>query len=257
MESFVLREKKDSVGIVAINRPEVRNALNKEAWRQLGEAFAAFDADGEVRVIIVTGAGDKAFIAGADLNVLKTRTSVETFNGENQQIVTDIEMTGKPTIAMVNGFCLGGGLEVAMACDVRIACDDARFGQTELNVGILPGCGGTQRLSRLVGLSKAKELIFTGKLITAQEAERIGLVNQVVPKGELLAETLKMAESIAAKSPIVLKLAKAVINRGFESDLASGLQAELLAQSLVFSTDDHMEGIEAFLGKREAKFTGK
>lgn len=255
--NFILREKKDSVGIITINRPEVRNALNKEAWYQLREAFAAFDADDEVRVIIVTGAGDKAFIAGADLNMLKVRTSVETFNGKNQQIVTDIEMTSKPTIAMVNGFCLGGGLEVAMACDIRIASDDSKFGQTELNVGFLPGCGGTQRLPRLVGLSKAKELIFTGKLISAQEAEKIGLVNQVVPKSELLAETLKMAESIAAKSSIILKIAKAVVNRGYESDLASGLQAELLGQSLAFSTDDRMEGINAFLEKREPKFTGK
>jgi enoyl-CoA hydratase len=258
MESnFIIREVKDSVGIVTINRPEVRNALNKEAWRQLGEAFAAFESDEEVRVIIVTGAGEKAFVAGADLNVLKTRTAVETFNGENQRIVNGIEATSKPTIAMVNGFCLGGGLEVAMACDIRIASDDAKFGQPELNVGILPACGGTQRLSRLVGLSKAKELIFTGKLISAQEAEKIGLVNQVVPKNELLAETLKMAGSIAAKSPIILKIAKAVINRGFESDLASGLQAELLAQSLAFSTNDHVEGIEAFLEKREPKFTGE
>jgi enoyl-CoA hydratase len=258
MESnFILTEKKDSVGIITVNRPEVRNALNKEAWRQLHEAFASFEADDEVKVIIVTGAGDKAFIAGADLNVLKTRSSVETFNGKNSQFVTDIEKTSKPTIAMVNGFCLGGGLEVAMACDIRIASDDAKFGQTELNVGILPGCGGTQRLSRIVGLSKAKELIFTGKVISAQEAEKIGLINQIVPKSELLTETLKMAESIAAKSPIVLKVAKAVVNRGFEGDLTSGLQAELLAQSFVFSTDDHLEGIEAFLEKREAKFTGK
>ena len=146
---------------------------------------------------------------------------------------------------------------MAMACDIRIASDDARFGQTELNVGVAPGCGGTQRLPRLVGLSKAKELIFTGKLISAQEAEKIGLVNQVVPKSELLTETLKTAESIAAKSPVILKIAKTVVNRGFEGDLASGLQAELLAQSLAFSTDDHLEGIEAFLEKRDPKFTGK
>jgi len=253
----ILVEKKGFVGTITVNRPEVRNALNKEAWQGLHEAFAALDRDDDIRVIVVTGAGDKAFIAGADVNVLKERSPVETFYGKNSQVVTDIEMVSKPTIAMINGFCFGGGLEVAMGCDIRIASDDAKLGQTELNVGILPGAGGTQRLARYVGLGKAKELIFTGKIISAQEAEQIGLVNCVVPKGELLAKTMEMAESIAAKSPIVTKVAKLVINRGAESDLKSGLQAELLGQSFVFSTDDHLEGLSAFLEKREPKFTGK
>ena len=256
-EKLIITERKGFIGIITVNRPEVRNALNKEAWKQLHEAFTELDGDDGIRVIILTGAGDKAFIAGADLNALKTRSSVETFGGVNQKIVTDIEMVSKPTIAMINGFCLGGGLEVAMVCDIRIAGDGAKLGQTELNVGILPGCGGTQRLARYVGLGKAKELIFTGKIITAQEAERIGLVNCVVPQNELLEKTLEMANSIAVKSPIVTKIAKLIVNRGIESDLASGLQAELLAQSLVFSTEDHLEGINAFLEKREPKFIGK
>ncbi|MCL1941352.1 MAG: enoyl-CoA hydratase-related protein [Synergistaceae bacterium] len=257
MGEFILTEKNGYIGTITVNRPDVRNALNKEAWLELRGAFTALDRDDEIRAIILTGAGEKAFIAGADLTVLKTRSSVETFYGVNQQIVTDIEMVSKPTIAMINGYCLGGGLEVAMACDIRIASDDAKLGQTELNVGILPGCGGTQRLARYVGLGKAKELIFTGKLISAQEAEQLGLVNCVVPKSELLAKTLEMVQAIAAKSPIIVKIAKLVINRGAESDLASGLQAELLAQSLAFSTEDHLEGINAFLEKREPKFNGK
>lgn len=253
----VLTEKKDGIGIITINRPEVRNALNKEAWELLSKAFSDFDKDDDVRVIVVTGAGDKAFVAGADLNALKQRSAVQTFYGESPQFVLGIENVSKPTIAMVNGFCLGGGLEVAMACDIRIVSDDAKLGQTELNVGILPGAGGTQRLSRLVGLGKAKELVFTGKIISAQDAERIGLVNQVVPKAELLKETMDMAKSIAAKSPIVAKVAKTVINKGYDADLASGLKIEVLAQSFVFSTKDHMEGIDAFLEKRAPSFTGE
>ena len=254
---IILSEKKDGIGIITINRPAVRNALNKDAWEQLDKAFIEFDRDDEVRVVIVTGAGDKAFVAGADLNALKQRSAVQTFYGENPQFVLRIENVSKPTIAMINGFCLGGGLEVAMACDMRIASDDAKLGQTELNVGILPGAGGTQRLSRLVGVGKAKELIFTGKIISAQDAEKIGLVNKVVAKENLLKETLEVAESIASKSPIVTKIAKLVINKGYDADLASGLKLETLAQSLVFSTKDHMEGIDAFLEKRSPKFTGE
>jgi enoyl-CoA hydratase len=231
--------------------------LNNEAWCQLDAAFRSLDNDPAVRVIIVTGAGDKAFVAGADLNMLKTRSAVETFCGENPKYSKNIEAISKPTIAMINGFALGGGLELAMACDIRIAADGAKFGQTETNVGILPGYGGSQRLTRLVGLGKAKEMIFTGKIISAQEAEKIGLVNQVVSQVELLAETMKLADEIAAKSPIITRTAKMIINRGAESDLDSGLVMERLAQSFAFSTEDHLEGINAFLEKRPARFTGK
>jgi enoyl-CoA hydratase len=259
-ENVILVEKSGdngAVGIITINRPEVRNALNNETWQHLHAAFMSLDNDPDTRVIIVTGAGDKAFVAGADLNMLKTRSAVETFCGEIPKFVKNVEALSKPTIAMINGFALGGGLELAMACDIRIASDDAKFGQTETNVGILPGYGGSQRLSRLVGLGKAKELIFTGKIISAQEADKIGLVNQVVPKSELLAQTLKMANDIAAKSPIITRTAKLIINRGAESDLDSGLVMERLAQSFAFSTEDHLEGINSFLEKRPAQFTGK
>jgi len=256
-EQLILTEKSEGIGKITINRPEVRNALNKEAWVHLSKAFADLDEDQDVRVIVITGAGDKAFVAGADLNALKQRSPVETFNGESPRLVLGIENTSKPTIAMINGFCLGGGLEVAMACDIRIASEDAKLGQTELNVGILPGAGGTQRLPRLVGLGKAKELIFTGKIISAQEAMQIGLVNLVVAKEALLEQTMQMAKSIAAKSPLVTKVAKLVINKGFDADLASGLKIETLAQSFVFSSKDHMEGIDAFLEKRAPNFSGE
>ncbi len=256
-EEMILMEKKDGIGIITINRPEVRNALNKEAWAKLGKAFADFDKDNDVKVIILTGAGDKAFVAGADLNALKVRSAVETFDGETPAIVAGVEAVSKPTIAMINGFALGGGLEVAMACDIRVASSDAKLGQTEINVGILPGAGGTQRLSRLVGLAKAKELVFTGKIISAQEAQSIGLVNQVVDKENLLAETLAMAKSIGEKSPLTLKIAKVVMNKGFDTDLASGMNLERLGQTFVFGTEDHLEGINAFLEKRSPEFKGR
>ncbi|MDR2005800.1 MAG: enoyl-CoA hydratase/isomerase family protein [Acidaminococcales bacterium] len=256
-ENCILTEKKDSVGLITVNRPKVRNALNNQAWEELHAAFLSLEKDAAVRVVIVTGAGDKAFVAGADLNMLKERSSVETFCGAIPGFARDIANLRKPTIAMINGFALGGGLELAMACDIRIASDDAQFGQTEANVGILPGYGGTQRLARLIGLGRAKELVFTGRIISAPEAEKIGLVNRVVPKAELWAETMKMAESIAAKSPLITRAAKLVMNSGAESDLPGALDLELFAQSFAFSTQDHLEGINAFLEKREARFTGK
>lgn len=256
-ESTILVDKKDGIATVTINRPEVRNALDTASWRRLREVFVELDNDDDVRVIIITGAGDKAFIAGADLNALKTRSSVETFYGQNAECIETIENASKVTIAMINGFCLGGGLEVALGCDIRMASDDSRFGQTELNVGILPGCGGTQRLPRTVGLARAKELIFTGKIISATEADKIGLVNHVIPKAELLDETMKLAKSIADKSIIGVKAAKLAVNRGYDSTLATGLKLEKFAQSFIFSTEDHLEGISAFLEKRAPKFNNK
>ncbi len=253
----ILTEKKNKMGIIIINRPEVRNAMNGETWQELMQASMGFDADPEVAVILYSGTGDKAFIAGADLNSLKTRTALETMEGYNSGVTAAIEKLSKPTIAVINGYALGGGLEVALACDIRIAGSGAKLGQTELNVGILPGAGGTQRLARVVGLGMAKEMIFTGKIIDAEEALRIGLVNHVVPQEKLWDAAEKMAQSIAVKSPIVLKMAKIVVNGGAEVDLASGLLLEKVGQSFVFGTDDHMEGITAFLEKRTPEFTGK
>lgn len=257
MGDTILVERREKVGVITINRPEVRNALDKANWAKLHDAFVELEADPTVAVIVVTGAGEKAFVAGADLNSLKARSAVETLLGETPTIIARIENVRKPTIAAINGFALGGGLELAMACDIRICSSTAKLGQTEINVGILPGGGGTQRLSRLVGLAKAKEMIFTGKIITADEAERIGLVNSIVEPQELMNTALAMANSIAAKSSITVQVAKQVVNQGFNADLATGLMLEKLGQSFIFGTEDRMEGVSAFLEKRPPVFKGK
>lgn len=254
--NMILVEKRDKIGLITINRPEVHNALNREAWALLVEAFIQLEADDSIAVIVVTGAGSKAFVAGADLNALKVRTAAQTFAGETPAAVLRIEQVSKPTIAALNGFTFGGGLELALACDIRICSRQAKLGQTEINVGILPGAGGTQRLSRLVGLAKAKELIFTGRVISADEAEKIGLVNQVVEPSELMKVVFAMAEEIAAKSPVTLKVAKQVINQGVTADLATGLALERMGQSFIFGTQDRLEGINAFLEKRKPDFKG-
>lgn len=256
-EMKVLVEPKGPVAVITINRPEVRNALDTETWRLLQKAFLELDADPAISVIMVTGAGDKAFVAGADLNSLKVRSAAATFNGESPKIMTQIEKVSKPTIAVINGFALGGGLELAMACDIRIASRKAKLGQTEINVGILPGAGGTQRLTRLVGMAKAKELIFTGKIISADEAEKIGLVNLVTEPETLMETALAMASDIAAKSRITIQVAKQVVSQGAETDLATGLMLEKLGQSFIFGTEDHLEGICAFLEKRSPVFRNK
>lgn len=257
MEQAILIKRQDKIGLLTINRPEVRNALDLKTWGLLLDAFIELDNDSTISVIVVTGAGEKAFVAGADLNTLKARSSVATFYGEIPNIAARIEKLKKPTIAAINGFALGGGLELAMCCDIRIASETAKLGQTESNVGILPGAGGTQRLSRLVGIGKAKELIYTGDIITAQEALSIGLVNKVVPSEKLLEEVMITAGKIAKKSPIVLQVAKRVITSGADTDLNSALTLELMAQSFVFSTNDHMEGICSFLEKRDPDFKGE
>ena len=256
-ENSVLIERLGRVGLITINRPEVRNALNFETWKYLTEAFAELESDQQIRVIVVTGAGDKAFVAGADLNALKDRSAVATFYGELPAALARVEKSKKPLIAAINGFALGGGLELALACDIRIASDKARFGQTEINVGIIPGYGGTQRLPRLVGTALAKEMIFTGKIISATEAEKIGLVNRIVPAAELMNEALALANDIADKSPLIIQIAKQAINYGVDSNMQTALQLELLSQSLVFATEDHTEGICAFLEKRSPVFRGQ
>lgn len=253
----ILVERRDKIALITINRPEVRNALDTETWRLLEKTVLELDADPEINVIMITGAGDKAFVAGADLNSLKMRSAVATFYGENPRITNVIEKAAKPTIAVINGFALGGGLELAMACDIRIASKKAKVGQTEINVGILPGAGGTQRLTRLVGVAKAKELIFTGKIISAEEAEKIGLVNMVVEPEALMEIAWAMAKEIAAKSQVTLQVAKQVVGQGANTDLATGLMLEKLGQSFIFGTEDHLEGICAFLEKRAPVFKNK
>lgn len=253
----ILLNKQEGVAIITINRPQVRNALDKKTWQELREAIANVRGDASVQVLIITGAGEKAFVAGADVNSLKARSMVETLSNENQIILSELANLEKPVIAAINGFALGGGCELALACDIRIASENAKLGQPELGLGILPGAGGTQRLPRLVGPAKAKELIFTGDIIDAREAEKIGLVNKVVPQAELMNAAKEMARKIISKGPLAVRLAKMVINQGIDLDLNSANSMERLAQTIIFGSEDRMEGLNAFLEKRPPKFSGK
>lgn len=243
--------------IVTVNRPEVRNALNLETWREINAMVTELETDETIRVVIITGAGEKAFVAGADINFLKERSMLETFKGENQNILNRWAGMDKVTIAALNGFTLGGGLELALACDLRIASAKAKLGQPELNLGLLPGAGGTQRLSRLIGLGRAKELVLTGDIIPAQEALQIGLVNKVVAPEELMSTAREMAGKILGKGSLAVRFAKAVMNWGESTDLQTALTLERMAQSVLFGTEDHMEGINAFLEKRSPNYQGK
>lgn len=253
----ILLTVQEGILIITINRPEVRNALDRQTWLELKAAIERARHDPEVKVVIITGAGDKAFAAGADVNALKERSMVETLNGENQAILSELENLEKPVIAAINGYALGGGCELALACDIRIAAENARLGQTELNLGFMPGAGGTQRLTRLVGIGKAKELIFTGDIIDAATAERIGLVNKVVPVEELMPAAIAMAKKMITKGPLALRMAKIVINGGSSTHLVTGLLIEKLGQTVLFGTEDHLEGINAFLEKRSPQFQGR
>lgn len=257
MAESVLITREGHIGIITINRPEVRNALDAPTWAAMRAAFHGLDADDSVSCIIVTGAGAKAFVSGADLNLLKHRSAPETLKGLNSQILSEVSAVSKPTIAAINGYALGGGLELAMACDIRICSKTAKLGQTELNVGILPGAGGTQRLTRLVGIAKAKEMVFTGMILTAQEAYDLGIVNHLAEPEELMDAAMAMAEKIVKKSPYILKMAKLVINAGADGDLNTALTIERLGQTAVFGSEDHLEGINAFLEKRDPVFKNK
>jgi len=255
----IIYAKEKGVARITINRPEVRNALNRATRSELSYAIEEIEKDKDIRVVIITGAGDKAFISGADITEFREATPItiqEYTSTLGQELYNRIEDISIPVIAMINGFCLGGGLELAMCCDIRIASENAKFGQPEIKVGFIPGGGGTQRLPRLVGWGKAKELIYTGQIIDAVEAERIGLVEKVVPQDKLEEEVNQLAESIASKSPLIIKLAKKTINRGMYTDLAAGLNCERLTFALCFATEDRKEGINAFLEKRSPEFKG-
>ena len=253
----LLLKKENGIAVLTVNRPEVRNALNRETVLEIRQAIADIKADAKVQVLIVTGAGDKAFVAGADLASLQTRGMLETLNNENQLVLTELACLEKPVIAAVNGFALGGGCELAMACDIRIAAENAKFGQPEPGLGFLPGAGGTQRLPRLVGAAKAKELIFTGDIIGALEAEKIGLVNKVVPPEELMNAALEMAGKIMKKGPLAVRFAKMVIDQGLDLNLDKALLLERVSQTILFGSEDRTEGIKAFFEKRPPEFTGK
>lgn len=253
----IILERRDRIAILTVNRPEVLNALDPPTWEEIGAAVRDVERDPDIRVLIVTGAGEKAFVAGSDIRSLRERSMWDVLRYSSQDVLTELENMPKPVIAAVNGYALGGGCELAMACDIRIAADTARFGQPEVNLGIIPGAGGTQRLARLVGLGKAKELIFTGDIIDAYEAERIGLVNKVVPRDQLMDAAFQMAEKILAKGPLAVAMAKRVIQGGSNVDLPSGLAMEKLGQTILFATEDRREGMDAFLEKRKAQFQGR
>jgi len=243
---------------LTLNRPERRNAFNGRMLGELTSAIGEAASNPIVRAVVITGAGEKAFIAGADIHDFVGKTALEQREVMRTTRAFDaMESFPKPVIAMINGFALGGGCELAMACDIRIASANARLGQPEMKLGLIPGGGGTQRLPRLVGESKAMELILTGDLIDAAEAHRLGLVNHVVAPQDLFAKTMEMADRIAEMSPVTLRLAKQAVKNAARMDLRSGLDAESDLFALAFSSEDKEEGIGAFLAKRKAEFKGK
>ncbi|HEV2491807.1 MAG TPA: enoyl-CoA hydratase-related protein [Terriglobia bacterium] len=255
----LLYEKRDGVAIVVVNRPDKLNALNQTVMKDLGACFAAIRDDDHVRAVILTGAGEKAFVAGADINELAVQTPVQGKETSlaGQGILDAIENLGKPVIAAVNGYALGGGCELAMACTLRIASENARFGQPEVKLGIIPGYAGTQRLPRLVGKGLAHQMILTGEPVTAAEAYRIGLVNQVVPLNELMPAAEALARKIMANAPLAVKFAMEAVNHGMEMTAEQGQFLEATLFGLCCTTADMKEGTRAFLEKRPAKFTGK
>jgi enoyl-CoA hydratase len=254
----ILVDRRDRVAIITINRPEKRNALNIQTRAEGAAILDELHDDDAIRVVVFTGAGDKAFIAGADIAEFAGRTALQQRAIMLERgLFNAIDTFPKPVIAMVNGYCLGGGCELALACDIRIASENASFGQPEINLGIIPGGGGTQRLPRLIGEGKAMEMILTGEIINAQEAFRCGLVNQVVPADHLEAKTMEIANRIAEKSPIALRLAKEAVKLASRSNLDEGLRREVDLFALCFSSGDKDEGVKAFLEKRRADFKGK
>jgi len=247
------------VALVTINRPKALNSINIETLLDLKRCFEALATDPDVDVVILTGAGSKAFVAGADIAMMQTFDvlAARNFVRLGHQVLNLIENLPQPVIAAINGFALGGGCELAMACDIRLASDTARFGQPEVNLGVIPGFGGTQRLPRLVGKGRAKQILFTGDMLDAAEAVRIGLANQAVPAEQLLETAQAMAAKIAAKGQVAVRFAKEAVNNGLELDLdrANHYEAELFG--LCFASEDQKEGMAAFLEKRPAQFKGK
>jgi enoyl-CoA hydratase len=255
----VLYEKRDGIAYVTINRPKVLNALNTPTWKDLRTAFEDARDDASVRGVILTGAGNKAFVAGADIGELAHVAAFEAEQSSRfgQEVLDVIENLGKPVVAAVNGFALGGGCETAMACTIRIAADSAKFGQPEVTLGLVPGGGGTQRLPRLVGKGRALQLILSGETISAQEAYRIGLVNEVVPAAELIPRAEAILKKIASNAPIAIKLALEAANKGAETSQSEGLLLEAAYFGLCAATDDKREGTSAFLEKRAPQFHGR
>jgi enoyl-CoA hydratase/carnithine racemase len=255
----VLYEKKDAIAYVTVNRPKVLNALNTPTWKDLRIAFEDARDDNSVRGVILSGAGDKAFIAGADISELAHATAIDAERSSRfgQGVLELIENLGKPVIAAINGFALGGGCETAMACTIRVAVDSAKFGQPEVKLGLLPGGGGTQRLPRLVGKGRALQLILSGEMISAQEAYRIGLVNEVAPATNLIGRAEQILKQIASNAPVSVRLSLEAVNRGMDTSQSEGFALEASYFGLCAATEDKKEGTSAFLEKRAPQFHGR
>jgi enoyl-CoA hydratase/carnithine racemase len=255
----VLYEKKDAIAYVTVNRPKVLNALNTPTWKDLRTAFEDAQNDAAIRGVILTGAGNKAFIAGADIGELAHATAIDAERSSRfgQEVLDLIETLGKPVVAAVNGFALGGGCETAMACTIRIAVESAKFGQPEVTLGLLPGGGGTQRLPRLVGKGRALQLILSGEMISAQEAYRIGLVNEIVPAADLIGRAEAILKKISSNAPVAVKFALDAVNKGLETSQGQGQLLEASYFGLCAATEDKKEGTSAFLEKRAPQFHGR
>jgi enoyl-CoA hydratase len=255
----LLYEKKDGIAYITFNRPKVLNALNRKTVEELQRVLIDARDDASVRVLILTGSGEKAFVAGADINELALQTPVhgKEFSLFGQSVLHLLETMGKPSICAINGFALGGGCELALCCSIRLASNTAKLGQPEVKLGILPGYGGTQRMARLCGKAVAHELCLTGEMISAEEAQRIGLVNHIYPPAELLPAAEAMAKKIIERAPLAVKYCMEVIERGVEMPLAEGLFLEATLFGLCCATEDIREGTKAFLEKRAAQFKGK
>ena len=255
----ILFEKKNSIAYVTVNRPKVLNALNMATMEELRAAFTAIKTDREIRVAILTGAGEKAFIAGADIAELSKHDAVSAkeYTHRGQSVLDLIENLGKPVIACINGFALGGGCEVALACTMRLASDGAKLGQPQEKLGIIPGYGGTQRLPRLVGKGIAMQVLLAGEMITAQEAHRFGLVNEVTSPAELVPRAEAIAQKIIANAPLAVQYAMEAVNKGMEMTLSEGLYLEAVLFGVACATEDKKEGTTAFFEKRPAQFKGR
>ncbi|HXX87166.1 MAG TPA: enoyl-CoA hydratase-related protein [Candidatus Acidoferrum sp.] len=256
---LIIYEKSEGIATITLNRPEALNAFSKESVEEVLQALEDAKNDEKTRVIVVTGAGEKAFSAGADIKAMAGMNALKAreLSLMGEKLCLAFENFEKPVIAALNGYALGGGLEVAMSCDLRIASENARVGQTEVNIGLIPGWGGTQRLTRLVGATKAKELVFTGRIIDAKMAEQLGILNMVVPADKFKETVRQFALDLAAKPPVAIKVAKALINKGADIGLDSAIALEREGFGVVASTEDLQEGVKAFTEKRKPLFKGK
>jgi len=256
---YIIYEKSEGIATITLNRPEALNAFSKEVVEEILRALEDVKSDEDIRVIVLTGAGEKAFSAGADIKAMAGMTALKAreLSLMGEKLCVTLENMQKPVIAAINGYALGGGLEVAMSCDLRLASENARMGQTEINIGLIPGWGGTQRLTRLVGMTKAKELVFTGKMIDGKTAEQLGIVNMVVPADKFREIVRQFAIDLALKAPVAIRVAKALITKGADMSLDSALALEREGFGVVGSTEDLKEGVAAFTEKRKAVFKGK